>query len=650
MCPFGHAAKLAQCAQRLPYFVPADFYHPIEFQRISSTACAGPAVAGERSGHLDGRGFAVPSTVSDASATLSIGSPQWQQGPTQAQQTDGQPFAAILDATAAAPTPPASTPSQVANQGPSPTAGNTQSAGPSGLAPTSNANAASNSTSGTSTASNSTGNASAASNSTSSASTASNSNTASSTPKAQAAFNARSGANAGSNAPAATKGSVNFKTNANAGFNRPTVTGGNAAPQATPSVPPTANAASGAKPQTATATAATTNHADGAVPAKAGLSAVQQTGLPASVIKASSNDGKADNGKDSNATDSAAATPPPAALTQAQAAANPTQPVATAITVNTAENAAPAPATASASELTVGEQAKPRARLTIAAMVAGQGAPSAQDTAETASAKNAPPAGQVDNTASAGANSTDGAAKAEAAPAHAAQPTPTQAADDPTVSAQTSGPASANADRTAAQATQPSSVPTSDNAVTAPNTQGHETAKASGVDGLPNFGFAASPTSASSATAAPASSGTASNNSVPVAGLAVAIAARAQQGSNQFDIKLSPPELGRIDVQLNVDSNGQVTSHMTVERPETLQLLQSQQPQLQNALEQAGLTTADNGLQFSLRDQSFTGQNNGSGSRSTPTQLVIPEPGLAPIAATQIYTRVGLGGGIDIRV
>ncbi|MGB7099359.1 MAG: flagellar hook-length control protein FliK [Xanthobacteraceae bacterium] len=463
------------------------------------------------------------------------------------------------------------------------------------------------------------------------------------------AFNPRSSANAGSNAPAGFKGSGNLKTNANTGFDPPTVTGGNTAPQSTPAVPPNAKAASGAKPQTA-ATAATTNNADTAVPVNAGLPAVQQTGLPAPVAKTSSNDGKADDGKDSDATDSAAATPTPAAPTQAQAAANPTQPVATAITVNTAENTVPAPANASAADLTVGEQTKPQTRLTTAAMAASQSAASAQDTAETASAKEAPPAGQVDNTASAGAGSTDDAAKAEAVPAHAAQPTPSQAANDPTVSAQTSGPASANADRAAAQATQPSVVSTSDNAVAAPNAQGHETAKASGVDGLPNFDFAASATSASSATAAVAPSGTASTDSVPIAGLAVAIAARAQQGSNQFDIKLSPPELGRIDVQLNVDGNGQVTSHMTVERPETLQLLQSQQPQLQNALEQAGLTTADNGLQFSLRDQSFTGQNSGSGSQSTPTQLVIPEPELAPIAATQIYTRAGLGSGIDIRV
>ena len=123
-----------------------------------------------------------------------------------------------------------------------------------------------------------------------------------------------------------------------------------------------------------------------------------------------------------------------------------------------------------------------------------------------------------------------------------------------------------------------------------------------------------------------------------------------QAGSNQFDITLAPPELGRINVQLSVDGNGQMTSHMTVDRPDTLQLLQSQQPQLQSALEQAGLKTADNGLQFSLGGQSFAGQNNGSGSQPAPVQLVVPEPELTPIAATQIYARGGLGTGIDIRV
>ena len=94
-----------------------------------------------------------------------------------------------------------------------------------------------------------------------------------------------------------------------------------------------------------------------------------------------------------------------------------------------------------------------------------------------------------------------------------------------------------------------------------------------------------------------------------------------------------------------------MTSHVTADRPETLSLLQSQQPQIEHALEQAGLKTADNGLQFSLRDQSFSGQNNsGGGAQPNAPQLVIPDATLSPIETTQIYSRASLGGGIDIRV
>ena len=128
---------------------------------------------------------------------------------------------------------------------------------------------------------------------------------------------------------------------------------------------------------------------------------------------------------------------------------------------------------------------------------------------------------------------------------------------------------------------------------------------------------------------------------------------RAQAGSSQFDIRLDPPELGRVDVRLDIDSSGQVTSHVVVDRADTLQLLQSQQPQLQHALEQAGLKTADNGLQFSLRDQSFAGQNgqNGNtGNQSGAAQLVIPDADQPTVATTQIYSRVGRLSGIDIRV
>ena len=60
---------------------------------------------------------------------------------------------------------------------------------------------------------------------------------------------------------------------------------------------------------------------------------------------------------------------------------------------------------------------------------------------------------------------------------------------------------------------------------------------------------------------------------VPVAGLAVEIAAQMRAGKNRFEIRLDPPELGRIDVRLDVDKDGNVTSRLMVERSDTLDLL-----------------------------------------------------------------------------
>ena len=138
---------------------------------------------------------------------------------------------------------------------------------------------------------------------------------------------------------------------------------------------------------------------------------------------------------------------------------------------------------------------------------------------------------------------------------------------------------------------------------------------------------------------------------VPLAGLAVEIAARAQAGRNRFEIRLDPPELGRIDVRLDIDRSGQVTSRLTVERVETLDALRRDAGDLERALQQAGLKTADNGLQFTLRDQSFAGRDQ-SFPTTAAARVVVPAPELATIDTTPAgYGRMlRPGGGIDIRV
>jgi flagellar hook-length control protein FliK len=139
---------------------------------------------------------------------------------------------------------------------------------------------------------------------------------------------------------------------------------------------------------------------------------------------------------------------------------------------------------------------------------------------------------------------------------------------------------------------------------------------------------------------------------VPVSGLAMEIAASARSGKTRFEIRLDPAELGRIDVRIDIDRHGQMTSHLTVERPETLSMLRQDANQLQRALDNAGLATGNGGLQFSLRDQSSQGQNDGSQSNPNAHRLVVGEEDSVPaIVAGRNYGRMlGSSGGVDIRV
>lgn len=149
-------------------------------------------------------------------------------------------------------------------------------------------------------------------------------------------------------------------------------------------------------------------------------------------------------------------------------------------------------------------------------------------------------------------------------------------------------------------------------------------------------------------TAAPAHPGAA----VPVAALAVEIAANVQIGRSRFEIRLDPPELGRIEVKLDVDRQGQVTSHIIVEKTATLDLLRRDAPQLERALQDAGLKTSNDGLQFSLRDQQSQSNRHHDEQRRDMQRLIVAEDDTVPReAAGRSYGRLlSASGGIDMRV
>jgi flagellar hook-length control protein FliK len=100
-----------------------------------------------------------------------------------------------------------------------------------------------------------------------------------------------------------------------------------------------------------------------------------------------------------------------------------------------------------------------------------------------------------------------------------------------------------------------------------------------------------------------------------------------------------------------VDKQGQVTSHLIVEKSATLDLLRRDAQQLERALQDAGLKTSDNGLQFSLRDQQ-SGRNNDDGLQRNAHRLIVTEEETVAVeTAGRSYGRmIGQRGGIDIRV
>jgi chemotaxis protein MotD len=139
---------------------------------------------------------------------------------------------------------------------------------------------------------------------------------------------------------------------------------------------------------------------------------------------------------------------------------------------------------------------------------------------------------------------------------------------------------------------------------------------------------------------------------VPLASVGFEIASKATAGDNHFDIRLDPPELGRIEVRLHVDRDGNVTSHLIADRKDTLDLLKRDSSGLERALQDAGLKTSDNGMQFSLRDQSANQQQNNDVNNAKTAHIVVPDDvAVTTDIPVQTYGRLsGRLNGLDIRV
>ncbi|MBN9465291.1 MAG: flagellar hook-length control protein FliK [Brevundimonas sp.] len=135
--------------------------------------------------------------------------------------------------------------------------------------------------------------------------------------------------------------------------------------------------------------------------------------------------------------------------------------------------------------------------------------------------------------------------------------------------------------------------------------------------------------------------------------LAAQIARKLDGRSTRFDMVLTPEDLGRVDVSLEIGSDGQLAARLAFDNPAAAAELRGRADELRRQLQDAGFQVAGDALDFSQRDPSTGGgaferqqQRNalfGGGSRLAreADALPLPAPG-AWTTLSQTPDRVDL--------
>jgi flagellar hook-length control protein FliK len=167
---------------------------------------------------------------------------------------------------------------------------------------------------------------------------------------------------------------------------------------------------------------------------------------------------------------------------------------------------------------------------------------------------------------------------------------------------------------------------------------------------------AVSNAAAATAVAPPATAGTqgataAATIASPISAQLATHVVKAVDGkSTRFDIALEPAGLGRVDVRLRIDTQGQVSAQFSFASQHAAAEAKAQASQLQQALEQAGFTVGQGGLSFDVGGR-------GPGLASQESQPAPPPTSAAgPLAladalpdAAQPLTRRPVSG-LDITI
>lgn len=89
----------------------------------------------------------------------------------------------------------------------------------------------------------------------------------------------------------------------------------------------------------------------------------------------------------------------------------------------------------------------------------------------------------------------------------------------------------------------------------------------------------------------------------PVEQVAIHLRRAVAEKTDTIEIKLTPPDLGKLTIHLSIDEDKQVTAIISAEKNQTLDLLHRDHRHLEQVLNASGLKTEDGSIQFELASQ-----------------------------------------------
>lgn len=157
---------------------------------------------------------------------------------------------------------------------------------------------------------------------------------------------------------------------------------------------------------------------------------------------------------------------------------------------------------------------------------------------------------------------------------------------------------------------------------------------------------------ASSASAAAGMAASLSRASVETTALLAArMLNRLDQRVTRFDMALTPEGLGRVDVSMDIDQDGQLVARLAFDNPTAATEMRGRADELRRQLETAGFSLAEDALEFSERREGhaspFEDRRSGAGRAFRDGDRLAAEADLAPAVWVSLKPT---SGGVDVKV